>query len=568
MSDLMDDPGRDSLNGYLVTLTDWDSLETMLSTGIPRMTIAFDTLGNSFRNHRNPILYRIGEDKVSPMERGYETTYNAEDIEVYIGGNQWVRLLDTSSVAPSVPTYDLSEIRRDGIGWVLPRYLPDGNPVDIAEASSAPDASAYRYRTFSRTDYGTLRGDRLLMSAMASWEKDVFDAGYGTTNNALLRGRFAGRGMPLEDVEIYVGSGRWMPVVEGRSSSGSVVYQRSTTGTIRGATEWDARRQATMDILPTADISTAVHEAFHIFAEELDPSAKANAAALHSAETGRPNVGWTVEVEEWMAYKFEDWARSGDIQNNTLNHNFSAFANYARDVLHLPDASLSDEVKDFFEKAHSRASTIESAHFDVDQQRLWEATRTALVKAEDQAYKTHYYARGRNWLERSLNHPYLGLYPLSYMWGKVLPEMLRFLLKKPFGLNAPLGGLVLAKHVWQAVQLQVQTDPELREWLEEHPETIRLFQLMVPGTPWESPVNMPIVMRRAMQNNIENQKRVANGDEPVDFRIGQTFDDMVGYSLGVGHFAGTLDDIRREWTQTKKKAEEDSLAASWAQGLD
>jgi hypothetical protein len=127
---------------------------------------------------------------------------------------------------------------------------------------------------------------------------------------------------------------------------------------------------------------------------------------------------------------------------------------------------------------------------------MWQAFRWSLEKAADQAYKTHFFNPERGFLERTLNHPYLGLYPLSYMWGKVLPEFARFLLAKPFGLDAPLLGWDAAQHVQEAMLVQMN-DPEFAKQMQDNKGLIYLIQLMLPATPENIPVNAPAWARHA-----------------------------------------------------------------------
>jgi hypothetical protein len=134
-----------------------------------------------------------------------------------------------------------------------------------------------------------------------------------------------------------------------------------------------------------------------------------------------------------------------------------------------------------------------------------QAYEWALRKASDQAYKTQFFNPSRGWLERTLNHPYLGLYPLSYMWGKVVPEFARFLFAKPFGLNAPMLGYDAAQHVRNTMLLQMQ-DPEFAKQMDQNKGAIYLVQLLLPATPENIPVNAPAWSRHLIDAQATGKK--------------------------------------------------------------
>lgn len=118
-----------------------------------------------------------------------------------------------------------------------------------------------------------------------------------------------------------------------------------------------------------------------------------------------------------------------------------------------------------------------------DEETVWQALRAAFAESERTAVRTHYFSPERNFLNRSLNHVLLGLYPASYMWGKVLPEFARFLLKRPFGLRAPLVGYQATHRVQQALVVAQETDPEFAEYVKNNHDTLRLLTLLMPAGP-------------------------------------------------------------------------------------
>ena len=131
----------------------------------------------------------------------------------------------------------------------------------------------------------------------------------------------------------------------------------------------------------------------------------------------------------------------------------------------------------------------------------------------------------------------------------MVPEMVRFLVKKPFGISAPLGGLLLAKDVWMNVQLQLQTDEDTRKWVDEHPEMLRFMSIMTPGTPFELPVNVPVFWRRATENLLTNASKGPE-EQKVAFDSMKALSDTVQYAFGLGHFFDTVGAISEEGRDT------------------
>lgn len=120
-------------------------------------------------------------------------------------------------------------------------------------------------------------------------------------------------------------------------------------------------------------------------------------------------------------------------------------------------------------------------------QNVVEAARAAAAKEGERARRAIYFDPNRPWWERSLNHPLLALYPLSYMVGKVIPEFVRLMVKTPFpgklGGDRLFLGLQTLDNVSEAVIAAEKYDPEFRTWIEDNPEAWMLLQWLVPYTP-------------------------------------------------------------------------------------
>ena len=144
-----------------------------------------------------------------------------------------------------------------------------------------------------------------------------------------------------------------------------------------------------------------------------------------------------------------------------------------------------------------RASSVTGKLSSADAETAWQGFLAAFEKSAQQAFETHFFQSNRNVVARSLNHPYLGFYPLSY-YTKVVKEFARFLVARPFGLKAPLLGQDAFLHTQQALLAQMQSDPQgFGKWMTDHPESAYMVGLLLPATPDQLPVNLPAWERHA-----------------------------------------------------------------------
>ena len=170
-------------------------------------------------------------------------------------------------------------------------------------------------------------------------------------------------------------------------------------------------------------------------------------------------------------------------------------------------------------------TTPSTAIYNADEEMVWQAFKSSLRTEAKVSFRTHYFNTQRSWFERSLNHPYLGLYPASYMWGKVLPEFARFLLMRPFGVRAPLVGLESVERLQQRVETAMAEDDSFAKYLSEHPDLIYAFEMMVPALPTNMPANFPAYARHISQDLQAGRK--------VDLEtVAREMSDSAGYAFG------------------------------------
>jgi hypothetical protein len=179
----------------------------------------------------------------------------------------------------------------------------------------------------------------------------------------------------------------------------------------------------------------------------------------------------------------------------TTNPNAVAKA-FITERFRLIDDAMGDLVKAFVGKSAS-----------ADEETVMQGFLEAWRQSSKQAFATQYFRPTRGFLERTLNHPYLALYPMSYMWGKVLPELVRFLVFRPFGLRAPLVGLAAYTRVREAIIEEQVTNPDFAAFIKDNPDSLNFLSMLLPGTPEDIPVNLPAWMRH-LSRDIQGGKNI------------------------------------------------------------
>jgi hypothetical protein len=132
------------------------------------------------------------------------------------------------------------------------------------------------------------------------------------------------------------------------------------------------------------------------------------------------------------------------------------------------------------------------------------AYETTLLRASRAADKAQYFSSHRSWLERSLNHPFLGVYPYSYMTQKAIPGLLKLMFKTPipkkFGKNviAPGLGYYTWNKVVEEVNDSINSDRGLISDIVTNDALMYLLTTLLPVTPDGMGFNMPAWLRRGV----------------------------------------------------------------------
>jgi hypothetical protein len=316
----------------------------------------------------------------------------------------------------------------------------------------------------------------------------------------------------------------------------------ATPRTVRGAASFGADGRATLFGTQHANRTTALHELAHVFERDLEPSMKAIVVGEMKKAVPASGDAWTRETSEWFADGFNTYLATRRAPTPALATAFEFFAKWLKTILKVGKGApkgVSDEMASLYDDL-LKAPVEQAVPYDLEQETMLTAAVESLRRVEDEAYQTQYFKRSRSWAERSVNHPYLGYYPASYYWGKILPEMVRFLTLTPFGIKAPMAGWVAANKVWESVVTQKETDPEMRKFMADNEKAFRSWGMFIPATPWDIPVNAALPYRRLAQADAENRARIKAGKEPLDINTGKILKDTFTYAFGPAQSIQTI----------------------------
>ncbi len=181
----------------------------------------------------------------------------------------------------------------------------------------------------------------------------------------------------------------------------------------------------------------------------------------------------------------------------------------------------------FFDVASGMPVT-DAVPYNFTEGRLWDAAVQSMATKWEDAFRLQYFAQNRSMFQRSLNHPMFGLYPASYMWGKVGPEMIRFIAAEPFGMRT--GGLLYSlADLQKAVAVQRQYDPDFDKTIDDLGSSASLSFLgyLLPAIPWSVPSSYPAWMRDMAQQGLANNAAVEKGKSIKDDNFVTPLQDVV-----------------------------------------
>lgn len=155
----------------------------------------------------------------------------------------------------------------------------------------------------------------------------------------------------------------------------------------------------------------------------------------------------------------------------------------------------------------------EAVPFDLTQSLVRNGMMQAMANKFDDAFRLQYFQQSRSMFQRSVNHPLFGLYPASYMFGKIMPEMIKFVAREPFGVRTGLMGMTLLD-LQKAIKVQRDYDPEFDKMMEKVGTNAALTMLayMVPTTPWSTSAALPNWARDIAAQGLSMDQAAARGE--------------------------------------------------------
>ena len=171
----------------------------------------------------------------------------------------------------------------------------------------------------------------------------------------------------------------------------------------------------------------------------------------------------------------------------------------------MEEISSNPSLLDSIDSASYRLVTDHGA-----EERVYRAFQTSYATAMETANKVAYFDSNRSFFERTVNHPFLGFYPYSYMFKKILPETMQFLFKTPFGAAAPGAGYQAYMHVRDYVENKIETDYYFKKTLEDNDQVAFMISQLFPGVPWDIAA-LPPSWTRAIARST-----VGGGDKQYD----------------------------------------------------
>lgn len=289
----------------------------------------------------------------------------------------------------------------------------------------------------------------------------------------------------------------------------------------------------------------------HIFSAHLDPSAQktlldamdrglqreiddlmkagqatASRAQQKTLETIRG--GWDKAASEEFSKRALRIINGGEEASPDVVRAAQAYVKWTRDILGeglARDNPIATELSRL-----AGFNTDAATQFNHIQSLMMDQIGHALRQSADDAFRLQYFGKTRTFLERSINHPFFGIYPASYMYGKILPELARFIAKEPFGIRT--GAAVYTfQDLAAAIAVQRELDEDFDKMMEDlgHSEVAWFLGYLVPSLPWDISAAAPAWMRDLAQQGLDNQARVDRGEEPKPIDFGNPFDRIKDY---------------------------------------
>jgi hypothetical protein len=156
----------------------------------------------------------------------------------------------------------------------------------------------------------------------------------------------------------------------------------------------------------------------------------------------------------------------------------------------------------------------------------------AMIRGTRTADRYQYFSAYRSWFERSINHPFLGVYPYSYMTQKAIPWMLRAMfMPKIGGYVRPGFGYINYMRIQEFLAVDANTDRSFMTTIAELRPAWYALNIMIPATPQNMGFALPSFVRQGIL-------RPAAEGQPIDFEQLSKVPGMIGETVVRGTALG------------------------------
>lgn len=146
----------------------------------------------------------------------------------------------------------------------------------------------------------------------------------------------------------------------------------------------------------------------------------------------------------------------------------------------ISDAELGQRTRSDLRSIVESIPTNHATNFNRSHDLMVTLLKDKIADAQQDVFRLAEMQTKRTVIERSLNHPLFGLYPSSYMWGKVLPETIKFFARNPYAATYAIAD------VQRAIAVQREYDPQVEQAMHSMDRSAGMFLLdyLTPGLPW------------------------------------------------------------------------------------
>lgn len=251
----------------------------------------------------------------------------------------------------------------------------------------------------------------------------------------------------------------------------------------------------------------------------LDPIVGQNFQRILEALKGGWDGEATDEFAKRLMARMAGPADEASPDNPEVERAYRMFSTWIQDVFADGLSGQSPAMQDILKRVGAIPEEY-GKPFNLSEALFKDAALDRMAQKENDAFSLIYWRRSRSFAERSINHPMFGLYPSSYMWGKVAPNYIRFLAVDPFGIKTG-AGVNAMRNAQITLAGRREFDQSFQAQMDKlgKSEALWFLQYMLPGSPFDITAAAPGWAHELLAQAQDNAKRVANGSDPLPLNL-------------------------------------------------